>query len=190
MIRHARFAAFLLYASLGAGLATHSVAAQAQNESSPERDATREQLRQVLATGGARSDVGVTFQQSTKNPYNFVGSMTGLSNSASFEIVISVTKSATIGFRVYPHYHGGYINLGRAKDRPGLMRALLGYNDTNFMFWGADDTSDVFCGYTFTLESGFPSDAIVIVLRSLRNQDKFVGEMRPFIDGSVAPVTK
>ena len=190
MNRHARFAAFLLYVSLGAGLAAQSVSVQAQNESSPERDATREQLRQVLATAGARSDVNVTFRQSTKNPYNFVGSMTGFTNSDSLEIVISVTKSATIGFRVYPHYHGGYINLGRATDRDGLMRKLLYYSDQNFLFWGADDTADVFSGYTFTLELGFPSDAIVIVLRSIRNTDKFVGEMRPVIDGSVAPAAK
>jgi hypothetical protein len=190
MSRPALFAAFLWYASLSGGLAFHSVPAQAQNESSPERDATREQLRQVLATAGARSDVKVAFRQSTKNPYNFVGSMTGLTNSDSLEIIISVTKRATLGFRVYPHYHGGYINLGRAKDRDGLMRKLLYYSDQNFLFWGADDTADVFSGYTVTLESGFPSDAIVIVLRSMRNTDKFVGEMRPVIDGSVAPATK
>jgi hypothetical protein len=184
----ARFAAMLFYASLGAGVAFHSVPAQAQDESSPERDATREQLRQVLATGGARSDVNVAFRQSTKNPYNFVGSMTtGLTNTESFEIVIGVSKNQTIGFRIYPHYHGNYINLGRAKDRAGLMRALLGYSDNNFLFWGADDTSDIFAGYTFTLESGFPSDAIVVVLRSIRGLDKYVGEMRPVIDGSVAP---
>jgi hypothetical protein len=191
MNRSAHFAALLFFASLSAGLAFHSVPARAQNEPSSERDATREQLRQVLETGGARADVGVAFRQSTKNPYNFVGSMTtGLINSESLEIVISVTKSSTIGFRIYPHYRGGYINLGRARDRPGLMRALLGYNDNNFLFWGADDTSDVFAGYTFTLESGFPSDAIIIVLRSIRNQDKYVGEMRPVIDGTVPPAAK
>jgi hypothetical protein len=67
----------------------------------------------------------------------------------------------------------------------GLMRKLLWYSDQNFLFWGADDTGDVFSGYTVTLESGFPQDAIVTVLRSIRNTDKYVGEMRPFIDGSV-----
>jgi hypothetical protein len=64
------------------------------------------------------------------------------------------------------------------------MRKLLWFSDDNFLFWGADDTSDVFSGYTITLESGFPQDAIVIVLRSIRNTDKFVGELRPFIDGT------
>ena|SRR5690349_3043782 len=33
--------------------------------------------------------------------------------------------------------------------------------------------------YTFTLESGFPDEAIKIVLESIRNSDKYVGEMRP-----------
>ena len=151
-----------------------------------DRDATREKLRQVLTSAGARSDVNVTFRQSTKNPYNFVGSMTGLKNAENLEIVVSVTKSDTIGFRIYPHYKGGYINLGKARDANGLMRKLLYYSDQNFLFWGADDTADVFCGYTVTLESGFPQDAIVVILRSIKNTDKFVGEMRPFIDGTTA----
>jgi len=152
-----------------------------------DRDATREKVRQVLTTAGARSDVNVTFRQSTKNLYNFTGSMTtGMKNAEYLEIVVSVTKSDTIGFRIYPHYKGGYINLGKARDTNGLMRKLLYYSDQNFLFWGADDTADVFCGYTVTLESGFPSDAIVVILRSIKNTDKFVGEMRPFIDGTTA----
>ena len=104
-----------------------------------------------------RTDVGVAFRQSTKNPYNFVGSMTsGLRNAKSLEIVVSVTQNNTIGFRIYPHYSGGYINLGKARDTSGLMRKLLYYSDQNFLFWGADDTADVFCGYTITLESELP----------------------------------
>jgi hypothetical protein len=154
-------------------------------QSDSDRVATREKLRQVLETTGARSDVNVSFRQSTKNPFNFVGSMTvGMQNAESLEIVISVTKSDTIGFRVYPHYKGGYINLGKARDTNGLMRRLLYLSDQNFLFWGADDTADVFSGYTVTLESGFPADAIVIVLRSIPNTDKYVGELRPFIDGT------
>lgn len=151
------------------------------------RDNTLAQVRSVLTTAGQRSDVNVTFRQSTLNTYNFTGSMTtGLANSDSLEIVISTTKSDTIGFRIYPHYKGNYINLGRAKDPTGLMRKLLYYSDQNFLFWGADDSGDVFCGYTVTLESGFPMEVIVIVLRSIRNTDKFVGQMRPLIDGSPA----
>jgi hypothetical protein len=154
---------------------------------STARDTTRERLDALLASAGQRADVNVAFRRSTKNPYNFIGTMTtGLTNADNLEIVISVTKSNTIGFRVYPHYNGSYINVGKAKDAPALMRTLLYLSDQNFLFWGADDTSDVFCGYTVTLESGFPSDAIVIVLRSIRNTDKFVGQLRPTIDGTVA----
>lgn len=149
------------------------------------RDATREKLGQVLTSAGQRSDVNVAFQQSTKQPYNFFGNMTtGLVNCDSIEIVITVSKSQTLAFRVHPHYRGGYINLDKAKDPVGLMRKLLTFSDQNFLFWGADDTDDVFSGYTFTLESGFPTEAIVVVLGSILNTDKFVGEMRPFIDGS------
>jgi hypothetical protein len=50
-----------------------------------------------------------------------------------------------------------------------------------------DSSSDVFAGYTFTLESGFPEEAVTIVLRSIKNSDKFVGDMRPNIDGTSAP---
>ncbi len=175
-----------LKAFLALALLLLAAASGAGAQSTSSRDATREELRSVLTSAGARSDVNVAFRQSTKNPYNFVGSMTsGMRNAESLEIVISVSQSDTIGFRVYPHYRGGYINVGRAKDMNGLMRKLLYLSDQNFLFWGADDTGDVFSGYTVTLESGFPQDAIVVVLRSIRNTDKYVGEMRPFIDGSV-----
>jgi hypothetical protein len=66
------------------------------------------------------------------------------------------------------------------------MRLLLNLSDRNFLFWGVDSTGDVFSGYTFTLENGFPGESVEVVLRSIPLLDKFVGEMRPFIDGSVA----
>jgi hypothetical protein len=181
---------FALLTLVGGGLAsTPAAAAQGQADApDPARDATREALRSLLESACQRSDLAVQFHQSTKNPYNFAGSMTtGLTNCDSLEIVLSVTKSGTIGVRVYPHYKGGYINLLRSKSQSDLMMELLYLSDQNFLFWGADDTRDVFAGYTFTLESGFPSESIMIVLRSIRNTDKFVGEMRPMIDGSSAP---
>jgi len=161
-------------------------AAAAAQASPMTRDQVRERVRDSLNRYGTRSDVNATFRQSTKEPYNFVGTMTGLKNIDSLEIVVSVTKSDTIGFRIYPHYNGGYINLDKARDSTGLMRKLLYYTDQNFLFWGADSTHDVFTGYTFTMESGYPEEALLIVLRSIRNSDKFVGEMRPFIDGTTA----
>lgn len=176
-MRTARIAVILLAALL--------VGAPAANAQTTQRDTTRERVRQVLDTAGPRADVAVDFRQSTKNPYNFVGSMTtGLRNADSLEIVISITRADTIGFRIYPHYKNAYANIDRARDPNGLMRKLLYFSDQNFLFWGADDGGDVFCGYTVTLESGFPPESMLIVLRSIRNSDKFFGELRPFLDGT------
>lgn len=152
-----------------------------------ERDAIREKVRALLAAEQGRSDISVNFRQSTVNEYNFIGSMTtGLTNSESLEIVISVTKNSTIGFRVYPHYNNGYINIDKARDPSGLMKQLLYLTDQNFLYWGIDDTHDTFSGYTITLESGFPYEAMVVVLRSIRNSDKYVGQMRQYIDGTAS----
>jgi len=151
------------------------------------RNRTREQMRTLLDKVGTRADVNVSFRQSDKQPYNFIGVMReGLANCDSLEIVISVTAKDTIGFRVYPHYKGGYVNVDKARNGPGLMRKLLQLSDEAFLFWGMDSSADVFAGYTFTLESGFPEEAVTIVLRSIRNTDKFVGDMRPNIDGTSA----
>lgn len=155
-----------------------------------QKDATRIRTRESLAAllDKAGPGVNVAFRQSTKQPFNYVGVLKqGLVNADSVEIVISVTTNDTIGFRIYPHYKNGYINIDKAKNGPGLMRQLLRLSDRAFLFWGADESGDIFTGYTFTLESGFPEEAIQIVLRSIVNSDKFIGEMRPNIDGTVAP---
>lgn len=153
------------------------------NDASRER--TRESLGALLDKAGP--GINVTFRQSSKQPYNYVGVMKqGLVNAESFEIVISVTANDTIGFRVYPHYKTGYINVDNVKNSSGLMRQLLRLSHRAFLFWGADDSGDIFTGYTFTLESGFPDEAIKIVLRSIVNSDKFIGELRPNIDGTAA----
>ena len=154
-----------------------------QDDEAAARIRTREQLEAVLEKVG--TEMSVAFKQNQKRPFEYVGVLkAGLVNTESFEIVISVTESDTIGFRIYPHYNKGYINLDKVKDRAGLMRLLLRLSDRAFLFWGADESGDIFTGYTFTLESGFPQEAIRIVLRSIVNSDKFVGEMRPFIDGT------
>ena len=150
------------------------------------REITRERLRQTLDASSQRADVNVTFRQSDKQPFNFFGTMTeDLVNAGALEIVLSVTDDETIGVRVFPHFKDEYINLDKVRDAPGLMRALLHFSHRNFLFWGADDASDIFCGYSFTLESGYPEEAILVVLRSIRATDGFVGDLRPFIDGSV-----
>jgi hypothetical protein len=133
-------------------------------------------------------DVKTQFQQSTKNPFNFVGVMKeGLTNCDTMEILILIGNQQTISIQVFPHYKGAYINIDKARNPVQLLRKLVQLNDSTFLFWGADNTGDVFTGYTFTLESGFPDEAIKIVLSSIKNSDKYVGEMRPSIDGTSAP---
>lgn len=172
---------FLFVAILAA---TPAVYAQASADASREK--TRERLSALLQRVGP--DIKVSFQPSSKSQYVFTGVMReGLTNSEYLEIVITVTSKDTIGFRVFPHYKGGYINIDKARNSTQLMRKLVQLNESTFMFWGADDTGDVFTGYTFTLESGFPDEAIKIVLSSIKNSDQFVGEMRPSIDGTNPP---
>lgn len=153
----------------------------AQQDDEAARIRTRDKLAQLLERAGPT--INVAFKQSQKQPFNYEGSLTvGLLHAESFEIVISVTSKDTIGFRVYPHYKKGYINPGKVNDPAGLMRLMLRLSDRAFLFWGLDEAGDAFTGYTFTLESGFPEEAIRIVLRSMANSDKFVGEMRAFLD--------
>ena len=152
-------------------------------DSDAVRDKTRERLNALLQRVGP--DMNVTFKASPKSAFIFTGVMRdGLKNVEQFEIVISVTTKETIGFRIFPHYKGAYINIDKARNPTQLLRKLAQLNDSTFLFWGADDSGDVFTGYTFTLESGFPDKAIEIVLSSIRNSDEFVGQMRPAIDGS------
>ncbi len=177
--------ALLIAATATAATATTQQPTAQQKEAA--RNATREQLRKLLEITGAQKGVNVAFRQSEKQPFNFMGVMrTGLVNADSMEIIISVTNNDTIGFRIYPHYKNGYINLDKAKNSVGLMRQLLNLSDRNFLFWGADNTADLFAGYTFTLESGFPDKAVDVVLYSISSLDKFVGDMRPSIDGTAA----
>jgi len=169
------------------GVFSYVPAATAQTPAQKEaaRIETREKLRALLATAGPKRGIEIAFRQSDKQPFNFVGVKRGVfTNAEGFEVVIGVSKDETIGFRIYPYYKGSYINLDKARNSAGLMRKLLNLTDHNFLFWGADDTGDIFAGYTFTLESGFPDKAIEIVLYSITPLDPYVGEMRPFIDGT------
>ena len=164
------------------------VAVHGQQNKEDNRVRTRERLGQLLEKVGP--DLKVAFSQSQKQPFNYVGLLkAGLVNAESFEIVISVTANDTIGFRIYPHYRNGYINVDKLQNRDALMRLLLRLSDSAFLFWGADDAGDVFTGYTFTLESGFPEESIKVVLNSIANSDKFIGEMRTLLDAPIEDVS-
>lgn len=158
----------------------------AADQANETREKTRVRMSALLQRLGP--EMKVTFQPSSKSQFVFTGVLKeGLANAESMEIVISVTAKDTIGIRIFPHYKGAYINIDKVRNTTQLLRKLVQLNESTFLFWGADDTGDVFTGYTFTLESGFPDEAIKIVLSSIRNSDQFVGEMRPSIDGTNAP---
>jgi hypothetical protein len=158
----------------------------ATQQQATTRDANREKLRTVLDTAGTK--INVAFRQSDKQPYNFVGVLkTGLKNADAFEIVISVSAEDTIHFRIFPHYGNAYVNVDKVRSTETLLRQMARFSDKNFLFWGADGSGDVFAGYNFTLESGFPEASIRVVLNSVAKLDAFVGQMRPSIDGSAAP---
>ena len=147
------------------------------------REKTRERLNALLQREGP--GMNVSFRQSEKNPFSFSGTLKdGLKHAESMEIVAVVSPKDTIGLRIFPHYKGGYINIDKVRNTTQLLRQLVQFNSRTFLFWGADSDGDVFTGYTFTLESGFPDEAIKIVLASIKNSDQFVGELRPAIDGS------
>ena len=167
-------------------LAAAPAAFSQETDKTALREKTRERLNALLQRLGP--EMNVSFKPSSKSQFVFTGVLRdGLKNAEQFEIVISVSTSDTIGFRIFPHYKGAYINIDKAKNSAQLLRKLAQLNDSTFLFWGADDSGDVFTGYTFTLESGFPDKAIEIVLSSIKNSDQFVGELRPSIDGSNAP---
>ena len=187
--------AFLLVVTASAGVygqhGTESAAptrpqTPATTQQATTRDANREKLRTVLDTAGTK--INVDFRQSDKQPYNFVGVLkTGLKNADAFEIVISVSAEETIHFRIFPHYGNAYVNVDKVRSTETLLRQMARFSDQNFLFWGADGSGDIFAGYNFTLESGFPEASIRVVLNSVAKLDAFVGQMRPSIDGSAAP---
>jgi hypothetical protein len=95
-----------------------------------------------------------------------------------FEIYITVTREQTIVFRIYPITYINIYDEGNAPD--GLMQKLLRLSDEGFFYWAADDEDDIFAGYMFTLESGFPEEAIKVVIRSIPLLDPSLGQLRPF----------
>jgi len=151
------------------------------SQETASRDATKEKLRALLNDVGPK--INIAFRQSDKQPYDFVGTMsTGLTNADSLEIVILIGDQDTIHFRIFPKYKGVYVNVDKAANSAALMRQMVRFSDKNFLYWGADDTFDVFAGYNFTLESGFPEASIRVVLNSIAKLDQYVGEMKPSID--------
>ena len=148
------------------------------------RVATRARLEALLDSSGKAMGFR-RWYRSSGNPFNIlVFYDRDLKYASRFEVVISVTRQNTIGFRAYPHWNGpgDYIDLDQVRDPVGLMKEALRLSDRNFMFWGLDDSRDLFAGFTITLESGFPEEAVRIVLRSVPLVDDSVGDLLRFAE--------
>jgi hypothetical protein len=157
-----------------------AVAAETEADTVPTttRQITRAKLEALLGTYGKA--LGIRWSQNAKEPFNIVAFYDkDLRYTTRFEIVMSITRQNTIGIRAYSV---PYLNIDEARDPSGLMRKMLRFSDQNFLFWGADASLDIFAGFTVTLESGFPEDAIKIVLQSIPLLDGDVGELEAFID--------
>ena len=164
--------------ALAALLAPASTLAQSASPDAA-RVSMRDQLAQQLATAGPRNGIG-DFHQSAHNEFAIVGHLrSGLKNSDELEVIAFVTKASTIVFNVYPHVGGKYLNLRKAANEKALAEKLLWLNDSHFFWWGADDERDIYAAFKFTLESGYPKEAIDEVVDSIPNVDKAVGEVLP-----------
>jgi hypothetical protein len=142
--------------------------------------ATLDRLKALVATFGPAREIR---WYRPDWPYDVDGYLDkGLTYASRFEIYMTVTPRQTIWVRVYPQVGNEHVNLDRVRDPNGLMQQLLRFSYHNFFFWGADDASDVFAGFQFTLESGFPEDAIKVVIRSIPLIDESVGQMESFIE--------
>jgi hypothetical protein len=158
-----------------------SVTLGAQKTDDAARIKNRAQLANFL--NKAESQTRMHFVQGTENTFNYSTVLTsGLTTADSFEIVIGVTDADTIFLNAFPKYKGAYINIDKAKDPAALARQLLRLTARTFLHWGVDSSGDVFCGFTFTLESGFPSEAMTIVLQSVANHDQYITEIKPLLD--------
>lgn len=153
----------------------------AQTDTDAVRDSTRRQVETLLSTYGPAREM--RFQRSADQPFDMVGVFDKPMLYASrLEIIVSVSRQRTIGVRVYPRWHGAHINLERVRRRTLFMEKLLRDADQSFLHWALDQNLDLFAGFTFTLESGFPEDAIDVVIRSIPLLDRPVGELVPLIE--------
>lgn len=177
-----------LSAFFGFSAAGVASAAPVDTVSTATRVETRARLEALLDTT-AQALGFRRWYRSQSNPFSLeLFYDRGLRYATRLEVVINVTRQNTIGFRVFPHWNGGgpdsrgYLDLDEARDPSGLMKEALRLSGQNFLFWGMDEAHDLFAGYTITLESGFPVEAVRIVLRSIPLVDDSVGDLARFAD--------
>jgi hypothetical protein len=145
-----------------------------------QEKATIERLSQYLARVGPLEHID--FKQGVKVPNRFGGDMKqGLKYCDSLEVWITVGHDNTIRVEVFPHVNGHYLNIDKARDRVGMMKQMLHFNDTNFYFWGADSEGDVFAKFIFQLGSGFPTDSLNWVMDSIVANDLYAQQLSYFM---------
>lgn len=158
----------------------------AQTDPVALQTAARDQLEALLSTyPPARA---MHFRRRPGDPFAIEGYLRkDLTYAADFHIVVVVTPKRTITFRVFPGYgEYYYLKLSNCRDPDGVMQKLLQFSYHTFFFWGVNDALDVFAGYTFTLESDFPEDAIKVVIRSIPLIDGSIGELADYIEAADA----
>jgi hypothetical protein len=154
--------------------------ARAQSVPDDIRVEARNRLDSLLHAYGPT--LKMKFYRDSDDPFQFGGVLDkDLRYAWRFELQINVTPQNTIGIRVYPQF-SHRINIEKVRDPNGLALRLLRLSAHNFLHWGVDDASHVFAAYSFTLESGFPEEAIKVVLRSIPLVDESVGEIVQFIE--------
>lgn len=154
----------------------------AQTDSLALQVAARDQLEALLSTyPPARA---MHFHRRPGDPFAIDGYLRdGLKFSPDYKIVVVVTPHRTITFRVFPSYDGySYLELAHVRDPGGVMQKLLQLCYRDFFFWGVNPGLSVFAGYTFTLESGFPEEAIKVVVRSIPRLDDRILELVGYIE--------
>lgn len=177
-----------LYAILSLGSVGTAAAKPAPADTVPTatRVETRDKLEALLATYSKTLGFHRWYRSSSE-PFNVVAFYDrDLRYATQLEVVMSVTRQNTIGFRVFPHWNWNgphqpdYIDLDEVRDPVGLMKEALRLSDQNFLFWGMDSSHDLFAGFTVTLEDGFPPDVLRIVLASVPLVDDSVGDLARF----------
>ena len=143
----------------------------AQKIDEAKRIRNREQLLTVLRA--AADATHMTFERSKVNQFNYSAYLTvGLKYAESVEVVIGATDVDTIFMRAFPKVQGRLHERreGQGPDRLDAPATKAGGADV--LLLGDDAQGDLFWGYTFTLEYGFPVDSIRIVLRSVQTHDR------------------
>lgn len=171
----------ILPAGLWAVLTVSAIgAARAQSVPYEVRLDARNRLDSLLHAYGP--SLKMRFYGEADDPFQFGGVLDeDLRYAWRFELQINVTPQNTIGIRAYPLF-SDRINIEEVRDPNGLELQLLRFTAHDFLHWGVDDAYHVFAAYSFTLESGFPEEAIKEVLRSIPLVDESVGEIVQFIE--------